>query len=542
VDRVVVTVRRAVTLVDVLDGHVGLDIECLDRIYLNGYVPGLQTSGGLVRFLEGAGYPIASPAALGRIGDRFRRAVYTFAEANDIPVVRFGKHDRKIDVVRPYLQAAERAGRSRVAAIGVTREFQWVFDCTTRDDGGPVPWFDYYRTERLVSCFYFYVWDERCGPGFIKVCSYAPYPIKIWLNGHEIVRRMAAGAGIGVTPLANGFAAATDPVGLQQLCDRIQAGTLRVFFDRWAARVPLPLTGADRVDGYWWEISMRQVEVARTLVFDDPRRVRTVFEQLLTGNLDLGRPEQVEIIFGRRVTARTPGVFSTRLLNRADQVTINFGFKHSRVKIYLKQDRALRVETVVNDPADVGCRRGLDHLDQLVRTAGAINARLMEAIRVGQGCGVLASPVFERIARPTRTSDGRTRVPAMRFGDPRVQALAGALAVLGFAVTGITNKSLRAWMTGLLGQPYSMNQASYDLARLKANQLIERIGHTNTYRLTGDGRTFAIFYSKVHDRLLYPLMAADQPIAAPPEVRRALATLDRHIDTTIAAAGLQPAA
>jgi hypothetical protein len=291
-----------------------------------------------------------------------------------------------------------------------------------------------------VTCFYFYVWDERCGPGFIKVCSYAPYPIKIWLNGHEIVKRMAAGCGIAVTPLANGFAAATDPAGLQELCEQIEAGTLRVFFDRWAARIPLPLTGADRAGGYWWETSMRQVEVARTLVFDDPRRVRTVFEQLLAGNLDLGRPEHVEVIFGRKVTARTPGVFSTRLLNRADQVSVNFGFKHSRVKIYLKEDRALRVETVVNDPADLGCRRGLDHLDQLVSTARAINARLMEAVRVGQGCGVLASPVFERIARPTRTSDGRTRVPAMRFGDPRVQALAGALAVLGFAVTGITKQ------------------------------------------------------------------------------------------------------
>ena len=115
----------------------------------------------------------------------------------------------------------------------------------------------------------------------------------------------------------------------------IQAGTLRVFFEYWMSRLPLPLTGADRDHGCWWQLSMRQIEVSRTLVFDDPRRVRTVFEQLLAANMNLGRPEYAEIIFAARVTRKTPGTFSTRLLNRAGQVTVNLSFRHSRIKIYL---------------------------------------------------------------------------------------------------------------------------------------------------------------------------------------------------------------
>ena len=111
----------------------------------------------------------------------------------------------------------------------------------------------------------------------------------------------------------------------------------------------------------------------------------------------------------------------------------------------------------------------------------------------------------------------------MRFGDPRVQALAGALCTSVLAVTGITNKSLRALMTGLLGgATYTMNQASYDLARLRVNGLITRIPGKNRYRLTGDGLRFAIFYTKLHDRLLRPLLATDQP-PAPPPLRKALA-------------------
>lgn len=113
--------------------------------------------------------------------------------------------------------------------------------------------------------------------------------------------------------------------------------------------------------------------------------------------------------------------------------------------------------------------------------------------------------------------------------------------MLGLAVTGITNESLRAWMTGLLGQPYPMTRASYDLTRLRRNGLTARLPGTNTYRLTADGQLFAVFYTKVHDQVLYPLMAG-QHIAAPPEVRRALHAIDRHITGLTAAAALRRAA
>ena len=129
----------------------------------------------------------------------------------------------------------------------------------------------------------------------------------------------------------------------------------------------------------------------------------------------------------------------------------------------------------------------------------------------------------------------------MRFGDSRVQALAGALCVTVGAVTGITNRSLRALMTGLLGTAYGMTQASYDLARLRYNGLIVRRPHTNTYDLTADGLRFAVFYTKVHNRVLTPLFAADQS-QAPPQLRAALHTIDQHIDRRFATARLPIAA
>jgi hypothetical protein len=529
-----------VTVNDVLAGHVKLDLECLDRIYLNGYVNNLQVAGQVVLFLRHRGFPIPSPACMQQIGEAFRRSVDSFAVANDIPVLRLKAADRNIDLMRRHLDRAAASGRSQVAAIGVAQEFQKVFVARKRDtDPGKVPQFSFDKVDRRVTVYYFYLWDADFGPAFIKICSYFPYPIKVWVNGHEWAKRQATKAGLGFTALSNGFATCEDPTALQAICDRLAPGTIAVFFQRWMARLPVPLSRADRDGGYWWELSMRQIETSRTLVFTQPRYARAFTDALIVDNLDLGRPDTIELVFDRQVRSSTEGEFKTRVVTRGVEVTVNAFYKHSRIKQYLKDGRALRIETVINSPTDLGCQRRLHNLDELQTRARACNRRLLDAERVGQGC-VLASPAFERIAHPTVTAEGR-RAPAMRFGDPRVQALAGALSVTLCAVTGITNKSLRALMTGLLGRPHSMSQTSYDLARLRLNGLIHRVPGRNLYTLTADGLRFAIFYTKVHDRLLRPLLATDQP-QTPPELRAALHTIDQHLDQRLAHARLPPAA
>jgi len=557
---------------DLLDAHVGLDVECLDRIYLNGYVPNLQVGGQVASFMTAhLKVPFPSPAIMEKLGTRFRREVKDFADAHQIPVVKFTKTDRKQEVMAPHIARQAKSGVSGVAAIGVAQEFQNVFAASQpagRGETGNLIWFKFYRAERRVTCFYFYLWDEDFGPAFIKVCAYFPYPVKVWLNGHEWAKRQATHAGIGFTELSNGFATCADPGGLQAICDRLGPRTIEVFFERWMSRLPLPLTQgnqihhglppaasgtgpriSDRADGYWWELSMRQVEVSRTMVFDAPRHARSFFEALVVDNLDIGRPESVELIFagrrpgqgGRRPNPPQGGVYKTKVVTRETTgVTVNAFFKNSRIKQYLKDGRALRVETVINKPDDVGCLRRLEHLDELQAKGRAINARLLDTERVGQGC-VLASPAFERVAQSTVTDDGR-RSPALRFGDPRVMALLGALCVTLNSL-GFTNRSLRAQVNQLLGVPcagYTRNQMSYDLARLRRKGLIVRRPKTNTYDLTPEGQRVAIFYTKVHNRVLGPLIAADSP-PAPIEVRRALATIDRHVNTRIDHARLNAA-
>jgi hypothetical protein len=532
-------IRRSVpvTVSDVLDGQVRLDLECLDRLYLHGYLARMQVGGQVIQFLNHRGYPVPSPACLRQIGDAFRRRVASFAEANHIPVVPLKAADRNIEVMKPYLGRAAATGRSQVAAIGVAQEPQRVLIARKRDtDPSKPPQFSFdMKIDRRVTVYYFYLWDQGFGPAFIKICTYCPWPVKIWVNGHEWAKQQARKIGLGFTELSNGFATCEDPALLQRICDSLQPGTIEVFFQRWLHRLPLPLGPADRNAGWWWELSMAQVEVSRTIVFTQPRHARSFFDALVTDNLDLGRPDTLEIIFNRQVRKDTVSEFKTKVITRGTEVTINAFYKHSRIKQYLKDGRALRVETVINDAYDIGCQRRLHNLGELQARARAINARLLDTERAGQAC-VLANPVFERIAHPSVTADGR-RATAMRFGDSRVQALAGALAVTLCAVTGITNRSLRALMTGLPGAPYGMTQASYDLARLRRNGLIIRRPHSNTYDLTPDGLAFAIFYTKVHDRVLAPLFTAGQP-QSPPQLRAALNVIEHHIDKRLAAARL----
>ena len=225
-----------------------LDLECLDRIYLNAYVPKLQVSGQVVTFFsQHRNQPIASPALIQRMGEAFRQAVAAFAKRHHIPVMHFARRDRQIDLIQPYFKAATQPG---VVAIGVAQEFQSVligYDRSTKKgqphSGGPH--YSFVKEDRRVTVYYFYCADAEFGLGFIKLCAYFPYPGKVWVNGHEWAKRQAQAEGLAFTELANGFASCADASHLQTICDRLGPEHLQAFFDRWLRIIPTPLTDAD---------------------------------------------------------------------------------------------------------------------------------------------------------------------------------------------------------------------------------------------------------------------------------------------------------
>jgi hypothetical protein len=408
---------------DLLREHVTLTVECLDRIYLNGYIPTLQTPGQLVNFLIGhRGQKIPSPVLLGRITQDFVRTVKSFAQENNIPLVHFKPGQRKDDVAAEYRQKFERS--EGVVFIGVAQEKANAFKAGKKDQKGYVG-FEYSRQSVYVNHYYFYLQDRDFGPAFIKVCTYAPYAIKVYLNGHEWVKQQLRQQGIAFEELDNGFLSCQDPERLQALCDQLGPKQIQTFFNKWMQRLPLPLTAQDHKAGYSHRLSVWQVEVSHTQVFTDPVRGREFFEAVIRENLDLGRPDRVQLVFDRKVIKTTPGQFRTRIIEDGVQPSLHIEYKKSRVKQYFKENRALRTETTINDPKDFGVKKGLANLSYLQKLGREINRRLLDVQRVSHDCH-LSQQSVERVVQPTVTPDGQ-RAPGLRFGQPRAMALLAAL-------------------------------------------------------------------------------------------------------------------
>lgn len=517
------------SVAEIVDGHVTLDVECYDRIYCNAYVPTLQTPGGVVYFLtHHRGNPIPSPALFRPMGDAFRKAVDAFTDEHAIPLLQFSGRERKLDEVRPYLDAADSPG---VVAIGRAQEVQRVMIGTDVERGASgVPHYSFRKVDRRVTVFYFYVWDEEFGPAFVKLCSYFPYPGKLWCNGHEWAKRQLEHAGVGYESLANGFASCEDPAELRRICARLSPGKIQALFDRWTSAIPLPLTPEDRAAGFDWELSMKQIEFSKTLVLDRPRQARSVFDQVIAQNVGLGRPSEVEVIFDRRVQRNTRGRFSTRIITQGVDPRISIHYKESRVKQYLKEGRAVRIETVINNPTDIGCQRRIRNLRQLGAVCRAVNRRILNVQRVA--CAPdLSTSLFEKVALPDGSAGQRT--VALRYGDERVMALMAALTSCLHQIRGVTNTTLRPMVATLLGRDYKTSQMTYDLRRLVGKGLLKRAAGSHTYTLTPSGIRVACFYTTTYQRILKPLLAIDARDAPPrshPEVRAALRTLERAVD------------
>ena len=528
------------TVADVLREHVTLQVEGIDRMYLNVYVPQLQRELGVVGFLRNhRGHLFASSALLAPISDAFLQAIADFTAAQAIPVLTFAKGQRKDDVAAEHLvRFAQPEG---VLFVGKAQEKTPVFRTEKRKSpktGQGYPWI--VRSTAMVNHYYFYCADEDFGPFFLKFCSYFPYNAKLCLNGHEYLKRQLAKAGIAFEALDNGVLSCADPRRLQQLADGLGAARIDALLRKWLARLPHPFTAADRKAGYRYDVSILQAEFSLTQVLDRPRMGRIFFEEVIRENLDIGRPDQVQLIFGRRVTKRTPGRFRTRVLTEGVTPTLHVDYKKARIKQYHKEGRALRTETTINDTRDFGIGKRLKNLPALREVGFRANRRLLDAQTISRDCAV-GEDVFRQVTQPREVAG--QRASALRYGDARVLALLSALLVFRLLPRGFCDRELREHLAPLLGEdPSALTQGrmTYQLRRLRLHGLIVRQGGTHRYEVTDHGLRIALFFTRSYARVLRPGLsevATDSQPDGPP-LRRAFAQLERAMDQYVAQAKL----
>jgi hypothetical protein len=498
------TLPRSVA--DVLSRHVNFEIECIDRMYLNVYQPRLQHTGGAVQFFTShRGFRYASSALMAQMTAAFVADIHHFVAAHDLPLVHFAKGQRKDDVAHEYL--ANHDGSEGVLFVGRAQEKTTVISSVRRRNpvtGAAYAWL--VHTSALVNHFYVYCVDDNFGPFFLKFCSYFPYTAKLCINGHEWAKRQAAKAGIGCTALDNGFAAVDDPAAVQAVCDRLGPDHIDALLRKWLRRLPHPFTRDDYTAGYRYELSVLQAEFSLTQMLDRPVAGRVFFEQVIRDNLDIGRPDQVGLVFDRRVVTKgrfaTPGRFRTRVITTGVTPSLHVDYKHSKIKQYHKEGRALRTETTINDTGDFGIRKGLNNLPALREVGFSANRRLLAVQRISHD-PITGADAFTTVNNPIDV-DGQ-HAAALRFGDRRAHALLSTLLVFRLHPNGFTNADLRTHLAGLLGtdpDTWPVARVSYDLRRLRLHGLIRRIPHTHRYRVTDIGLHHALFLTRVHDRLI----------------------------------------
>ena len=517
-------------IADIIRHHVSLEVRCIDRLYLHAYMPKLQTSGGLCYFLRDyLGHPIPSPALFKPMHDRFVTAVEQFVSHHAIPVVHVEAGQDKDAIATAH--RGRFTAREGVVMLGIAQEKMRAFKAHKQAGPGVKVRFEFSRQWVAVNQYYFYVHDRDWGPAFVKIGTYLPYPVKLCLNGHEWVKRQLRRQRTRFEALDNGFLSCADPLALQTACDALRPDDVQAFFDRWSQRLPWPLPAADRRAGYDHRLAINQLEVSLTQVFDRPVQGRLFFEAVIRENLDLGRPDRVRLLFPIRITRATPPPpvgYRTRVITDGVHPSLHVDDKHSHVKQYFKEQRALRTEVTINNPRDLWVRKGLVNLPHLRDLGQQINRKVLEVEHVSQH-RVLTQDALDRLQQPTVVAG--QRVSALRFGDPRLMALLQALIGFTHLPRGFRNRDLRPQVEALWGRPYSAAQMTYDLRRLRLKGLIHRIPKTHRYTATSYGLKVAFFYAKLYLRILRPnwpaLLPADDRL--PRSLRAALGVLDRKI-------------
>jgi hypothetical protein len=467
---------------------------------------------------------------LGQVSEKFREAVRKLAEREDIPIHQFDHKERKDDIANNFRK--QRPVRDAVVFIGVAQEKAKTFN-GKKIDG----WFQFQRDKSVyVNHYYFYIDDEDFGPLFIKICSYAPWSMKLCLNGHEWAKRQLEKKKIAYEALDNGFLSCAEPEKLQQICDRLGPDDMERVFRKWLQRMPLPLRPEDREAGYDWSLSIWQMEVSLTQIFDRPVRAREFFEEIIRDNLDLGRPDRVPLIFGRKVTKSTPGEFRTRVIQDGVLPSLHIAYKNFDLKQYFKEGRGCRTEGTFRNAGDFGANKGLRNLPYLQKIGRQINRRLREVERVSHNSG-LSGDSIQRVVQPTVTDNGQ-KAPGLKFGQPRVMALLLALTMFQHRIDGFRNRDLRQQVVDLLGvtlAEYTPHQMTYDLRRLRLNGLIYRPPKTHRYFVTPYGWKVARLFSRLQARVFRPAMAmfTANDAVLPFPLRQALDRVDTQLDLLI---------
>ncbi len=517
-----------------LAGH----YDCMDRISLNGYYRVGSTSGGLLKWWNAlTGNQPLTEDKLRAFAGTFSRRVRAWAEKNQVPLIDFALGDTTKHEQAEKLQPKDPAFTG-VFAVFVARAPALIWDAYTNPKGKIV----LYRPKRgvLVNHYYFHIVDPQWGHVTIRICGHPPFPALIMLNAHEWVERTAAREGVRFAKRSNCFVESSDLRGVDKIAARLLAPGavlgLAEVCERWiySACLCFGLTREEQVrSGFAYQFSVCQIEYSRNFVFHSGRRLDEYYQSLIERIWPALDVPRLKTIFGRcRRPHRKRGRSVERRIERTEHDLTVFKLKFTRLelKMYDKGARVLRVEMIARHVDDLRCGRQLARVPEMLRQ---MRQTLLNFLDVVQAVHQPALSAWHLDALATPARRGEKRIAGVDLQKPRMQAVAAGVIALAPSPHGFTAEALAAQTKRhrpRLRRKYGVRQAAYDLRKLRAKGLVQRVGKTRRYRVRKAAlRTLAGWFV-LREKVIKPVLdGVCRPRRGRPRKRLALPSpLEEH--------------
>ena len=480
--------------------------RCFDRILLNGLIQPFQQPERVVGFFDTYRklYPVSRDTLRG-IADRFQSWLKPWAEKRDIPVLDAPK-GRRDEFVEPYFKGAK---PDEIVAVLKAREPARIMIAI--GEKATSRWHLQFA-ERWVVQYNFYINDQHWGRMFVRMCPYLPFSARVCLNQHHWLANRMRQEGIDFEQCSNAFMRCAKPERLQELADELRPRDLAACGQKWLACFTPFFTAAEREQaGCQHRLFFAQTEFCDNLVFHRRAALDKLGERLLDANRTIGQPNKITTIFGRRISKLHRGKLQTEIehMDLANPV-IRSHYRNGFIKQYVRDHLILRTEAATNNVTDYGVKKAVDNLPALRSTLSAINDNYLNVqqdivetfIDRGQ---------LRKLAQPTITAAGK-RIPGLKLDNPRQLALMHALVRFSHiaAANSFTTGELLPSVRDALGSgadSYTLASLRYDLSKLRAKGLVERLPHSRRYRLLPTGYSICLVFLKLFERIYAPLTA-----------------------------------
>jgi len=480
--------------------------RCFDRLLLNGLIQPFQQPERVVGFFNfyRQQYPV-SRDVLRDIATQFHNWVVNRSQKWGAPILE-APQSRRDEFIKPYFRKAK---ANQVVAIVKGREPARIMIAigNKKDDRWHLQ-----IAQRWVVQYNFYVNDERWGPMFVRMCPYLPFSARVCLNQHHWLAQRMRDEGIDFQQCTNAFLRCANPARLQQLSDSLTARDLLTCGQKWLATFTPFFTERERKEaGCQHRLFFAQVEYCDNLIFRGRAALDQMGERLLDANRTIGQPNKITVIFGRKITKQYRGKLQTVIedLNLPNPV-IRSHYGNGFLKQYVRDHVLLRTEPASNNVNDYGVKKAVENLPQLRKRISAVidnyhnvQQDILETF-VDRG-------QLSKLAQPTVMPNGK-RIPGLRLDHPRQLAVMHALVRFSHIAAQSTFTTLEIYADTLAAletspKQYSLASLRYDLSKLRAKGLVEKVPKSRRYRLLPEGYSICLVFLKLFEKIYAPLTA-----------------------------------